>query len=84
MASSVARHARTARWARPRQHPELGHVNDARVIEDGNPVAAGDVGELELRNPAIMRGYYEMPGGDGGGDRRRVGCTPAISCATRR
>ncbi len=25
------------------------------------PVAAGEVGELELRNPAIMRGYYEMP-----------------------
>jgi crotonobetaine/carnitine-CoA ligase len=45
----------------PRQHPELGHVNDARVIEDGQPVAVGDVGELELRNPAIMRGYYEMP-----------------------
>ena len=34
-----------------RQHPELGHVNDARVVE----------GELELRNPALMRGYYEMP-----------------------
>jgi carnitine-CoA ligase len=41
----------------PRQHPELGHVNDARVRE---PDADG-VGELELRNPAIMRGYYEMP-----------------------
>jgi carnitine-CoA ligase len=45
----------------PRQHPEQGHVNDARVIENGCPVAAGGVGELELRNPAIMRGYYEMP-----------------------
>jgi crotonobetaine/carnitine-CoA ligase len=44
-----------------RQHPDLGHVNDARVIGDGGPVAAGEVGELELRNPAIMRGYYEMP-----------------------
>jgi crotonobetaine/carnitine-CoA ligase len=44
-----------------RQHPELGHVNDARVIEDGRAVDVGDVGELELRNPAIMRGYYEMP-----------------------
>jgi crotonobetaine/carnitine-CoA ligase len=44
-----------------RQHPDLGHVNDARVIGDAGPVAAGDVGELELRNPAIMRGYYEMP-----------------------
>jgi crotonobetaine/carnitine-CoA ligase len=45
----------------PRQHPVLGHVNDARVVEDGRPVAIGSVGELELRNPAIMRGYYEMP-----------------------
>jgi crotonobetaine/carnitine-CoA ligase len=36
----------------PRQHPVLGHVNDARVTDEG---------ELELRNPAIMRGYYEMP-----------------------
>jgi crotonobetaine/carnitine-CoA ligase len=45
----------------PRQHPTLGHVNDARVIDDGRPVAVGETGELELRNPAIMRGYYEMP-----------------------
>jgi crotonobetaine/carnitine-CoA ligase len=44
----------------PRQHPDLGHVNDARVVDDGRPVAAGAIGELELRNPAIMRGYYEM------------------------
>jgi crotonobetaine/carnitine-CoA ligase len=44
-----------------RQHPDLGHVNDARVLGDAGPVAAGGVGELELRNPAIMRGYYEMP-----------------------
>jgi crotonobetaine/carnitine-CoA ligase len=40
-----------------RQHPELGHVNDVRVRE---PDEHG-VGELELRNPAIMRGYFEMP-----------------------
>jgi crotonobetaine/carnitine-CoA ligase len=40
-----------------RQHPTLGHVNDARVRE----VDAEGVGELELRNPVIMRGYYEMP-----------------------
>ena len=45
----------------PRQHPELGHVNDARVVEDGHPVGPDEVGELELRNPATMRGYYEMP-----------------------
>ena len=40
-----------------RQHPTLGRVNEARVRE---PDGSG-VGELELRNPAIMRGYYEMP-----------------------
>jgi crotonobetaine/carnitine-CoA ligase len=36
----------------PRQHPELGTVNEARVTDEG---------ELELRNPVIMRGYFEMP-----------------------
>jgi carnitine-CoA ligase len=36
----------------PRQHPTLGTVNEARVSGEG---------ELELRNPAIMKGYYEMP-----------------------
>jgi crotonobetaine/carnitine-CoA ligase len=45
----------------PRQHPQLGRVNDARVVDDGRIVAPGDIGELELRNPATMRGYYEMP-----------------------
>jgi carnitine-CoA ligase len=36
----------------PRQHPALGRVNDARVNADG---------ELELRNPAVMKGYWGMP-----------------------
>jgi crotonobetaine/carnitine-CoA ligase len=45
----------------PRQHPTLGHINEARVVRDGAEVAYGDVGELELRNPAIMLGYHEMP-----------------------
>lgn len=35
----------------PRQHPTLGEVNEARVNEDG---------ELELRNPAVMKGYWGM------------------------
>ena len=45
----------------PRQHPELGHVNDARVLDGDRVVERGEIGELELRNPAIMQGYYEMP-----------------------
>ena len=36
----------------PRQHPTLGEVNEARVSVDG---------ELELRNPAVMKGYWRMP-----------------------
>jgi len=44
-----------------RQHPTLGHVNEARVVDDGRVVGSGEVGQLELRNPAVMRGYYEMP-----------------------
>lgn len=45
-----------------RQHPTLGHINDARVMgDDGVEVAYGEIGELELRNPAIMLGYYGMP-----------------------
>jgi carnitine-CoA ligase len=44
-----------------RQHPTLGHVNEARVVEDGREVAVGEVGELELRNPTLMLGYWGMP-----------------------
>jgi carnitine-CoA ligase len=35
----------------PRQHPTLGEVNEARVVD----------GELQLRNPAVMKGYWGMP-----------------------
>jgi carnitine-CoA ligase len=44
-----------------RQHPELGEVNRARVMDGGRPVAAGEVGELELSNPTLMLGYHGMP-----------------------
>src|SRR4051794_3615851 len=46
----------------PRQHPTLGTVNEARVVdEDGHDVAAGGSGELLLRNPTVTPGYWEMP-----------------------
>jgi crotonobetaine/carnitine-CoA ligase len=44
-----------------RQHPTLGEVNEGRVVREGHAVAAGEVGELQLRNPAVMRGYWGMP-----------------------
>jgi crotonobetaine/carnitine-CoA ligase len=34
-----------------RQHPQLGEINAARVVD----------GELQLRNPAVMKGYWGMP-----------------------
>jgi carnitine-CoA ligase len=45
-----------------RQHPELGTVNEARVVDEaGQVVGPGQSGELELRNPVLTRGYWEMP-----------------------
>jgi crotonobetaine/carnitine-CoA ligase len=44
-----------------RQHPTLGRINEGRVMRDDAPVPLGEVGELELRNPAIMLGYWGMP-----------------------
>jgi carnitine-CoA ligase len=44
-----------------RQHPDLGDINRARATDGGRPVGPGEVGELELNNPAIMRGYFNMP-----------------------
>jgi carnitine-CoA ligase len=45
----------------PRQHPELGEINKARVLIEGRAAAAGEIGELELKSPAVMLGYYDMP-----------------------
>jgi len=45
-----------------RQHPDLGVVNEVRVTaEDGRELGTGETGELQLRNPVVMRGYLGMP-----------------------
>jgi len=45
-----------------RQHPELGVINEAKVIgEAGEVLGEGDTGELMLRNPVITPGYWGMP-----------------------
>jgi crotonobetaine/carnitine-CoA ligase len=46
----------------PRQHPTLGKINEARVVDDdGRDRVAGETGELLLRNPAVTPGYWDMP-----------------------
>jgi crotonobetaine/carnitine-CoA ligase len=46
----------------PRQHPTLGTVNEARVVDDNDvDVPPGEVGELLLRNPTVTPGYWRMP-----------------------
>lgn len=48
---------------RPRQHPRLGRINSARIVDPvtGADVATGEVGELLLRNPATTPGYFGQP-----------------------
>jgi crotonobetaine/carnitine-CoA ligase len=46
----------------PRQHPRLGTVNEARVVDgSGQDLSAGETGELLLRNPVVTPGYWGMP-----------------------
>jgi carnitine-CoA ligase len=45
----------------PRQHPTMGEINHARVTSEGRGVGVGEVGELELKSPAVMLGYYQDP-----------------------
>ena len=46
----------------PRQHPTLGTVNEARVVDgDKRECGPGETGELLLRNPTVTPGYWGMP-----------------------
>ena len=45
-----------------RQHPRLGVVNAARVVDaDDRDLPVGATGELLLRNPVVTPGYWGMP-----------------------
>lgn len=47
---------------RPRQHPRLGTVTAARVVDDhGNELGDNVTGELEIRNPTATPGYLGLP-----------------------
>ena len=43
----------------PRQHPDAAFENTVRIVDDGgNPVTNGQPGEITIRNPATMAGYW--------------------------
>ena len=43
----------------PRKHPDAAFDNTVRIVDDlGNPVANGQPGEITIRNPATMAGYW--------------------------
>ena len=43
----------------PRWHPDARFQNEVRIVDDGgNPVSSGLVGEITLRSPAVMPGYW--------------------------
>ncbi len=43
----------------PRQHPDPSFVNEIRISDDaGNPAGPNTVGEITIRNPATMLGYW--------------------------
>jgi acyl-CoA synthetase (AMP-forming)/AMP-acid ligase II len=41
---------------------KAGHLWEASIVDDaGNPVAQGEVGELAVKGPGVMKGYYNDP-----------------------
>jgi len=53
---------RDGSMGKPRCHPDSGFYCEARVVDErGREVPDGEVGELLLRNPALMAGYFQDP-----------------------
>ena len=47
------------------------------VDDDGNEVEQGEVGEIAIKGHNVMKGYWNTPGRDRGGDPATAGSTPA-------
>jgi len=47
---------------RAQPHPDPGVVNEIKIVDDeGRELRKGEVGEIVLKNPAIMKGYFRDP-----------------------
>ena len=52
----------SASIGRPRLHPDPRITNEVRIVDDaGRDVPVGQVGELIIRNPVTMKGYFRDP-----------------------
>ena len=58
---SIGQPHRRGSSGRARSHPDPRFRKELRIVEDGNPVSTGSVGEIILRNPAVTPGYWRDP-----------------------
>ena len=66
----------------PRKHPDAAFENTVRIVDDGgNPVANGQPGEITIRNPATMAGYWRNEA-ETGASCATAGCSPATSAGS--
>ena len=57
---SIGEERRAGSSGRPRQNPDPRFINTVRIAdaETGQPVGANAVGEITIKNPAVMPGYW--------------------------